>query len=78
MNSIRINLFFLFLLKTIGLILLSTACSKRENEAQGKKVTSEGLSNNISIVDARNRSVSLNHPAIRVVSLLPSITEYMF
>ncbi|MBH54807.1 MAG: hypothetical protein CMI18_10725 [Opitutaceae bacterium] len=54
------------------------SCSKQDESKEPPKVTESVSAQTIEIQDARDRIVFLDRPAIEVVSLLPSITEYMF
>jgi iron complex transport system substrate-binding protein len=54
-----------------------TACEKKESELP-THVFESTENFNLEIIDARGETIQLRHPAIKVVSLLPSLTEYIF
>ena len=57
--------------------LVFADCRKRDSESTSPSpVTS--IQGDITFSDARNKSITLRHSAIKIVSLLPSITEYLF
>lgn len=53
-------------------------CGKAEKDNAAVNEASQPETEAIEVVDARGRSVRLKHPAIRLISLLPSLTEYLF
>ena len=57
---------------------ICASCSKKE-DVESPAVANESVGKpGITITDSRGRTVSLKNPAIQVVSLLPSVTEFMF
>ena len=54
-----------------------TACEKKESESP-THVFESTENFTVEVIDARGETIQLRHPAIKVVSLLPSLTEYIF
>ena len=65
---------------TLACVLMvgSSGCSDQQTDASTNQSNLPAETSHIQIQDARGRTVTLEHPAIRVISLLPSLTEFIF
>jgi len=55
-----------------------TACGKKNEDPLTDYQTIPTTNAAIEVIDARGRSVTPDHSAIKIISLLPSLTEYLF
>jgi iron complex transport system substrate-binding protein len=76
MSSKR-SIFYLLGLSASSLILFG-ACKKKDTQQEEGPPNVEVFQSAIHLTDARGEAVSLDYPAIKIVSLVPSLTEYMF
>ena len=65
---------FAFVFFSLG---LAVSCKKKNQESK-EQPTYESVADPIEFQDVRGKTVELNDSAIKIVSLLPSITEYIY
>jgi len=68
------------ILTTFALVLVTgfAGCGKQEQSEATTDITTLEQQSSIHVIDALGRTVDLKHPAIKIVSFLPSLTEYIY
>jgi iron complex transport system substrate-binding protein len=75
MVDVRLQIRLLCVL--IVFLFAGAACKKKERASEEVGLPVPEVAGGIEIIDARGKPISLKHPAIQIVSLLPSLTEYI-